>query len=317
MSPSRSGAAAPDTESGGAAAGGRKRARAAAQGATNAASPARRRLRTNLARSFAHGGWSRRSTGTSAARPRRASGLAAPRGQTASLASGDTSVQPAADDDGLQDTIDMIGEGELDRVDAPAARSSAAPTRGATSEAGGPCKNQWRFNPSSSGPIHVDADHEAVQHGGGLAAHIGRPVQPRASEEYLPDVRFGRGRGGGDCGFIIHRPAAARARSWRRLRRGDGCGTWPLDILVCSAARWPPRTTSLRANGRTIRAHEQAAETAPPEHGPARPGGSLRSRPVTTDHGGHGRPRRSRPAPAERFGRSHGGRRERRTRERY
>ena len=36
-------------------------------------------------------------------------------------------------------------------------------------------------------------------------------------------VGFGRGRGGGDCGFIIHRPAASRARSWRRLLRGDGC----------------------------------------------------------------------------------------------
>ena len=36
-------------------------------------------------------------------------------------------------------------------------------------------------------------------------------------------VGFRRGRGGGDCRFIIHRPAAARARSWRRLRRGDGC----------------------------------------------------------------------------------------------
>ena len=33
-------------------------------------------------------------------------------------------------------------------------------------------------------------------------------------------------------------------------------GTWPLDILVCSAAQWLPRTTSLRANGRTIRVHE-------------------------------------------------------------
>ena len=55
--------------------------------------------------------------------------------------------------------------------------------------------------------------------------------------------------------------------AWRRLP-GSG-GTWPLDILLCSAARWPPRTTSSRANGRTIRAHEQAAETAPPGHGPA------------------------------------------------
>ena len=62
----------------------------------------------------------------------------------------------------------------------------------------------------------------------------------------------------------------APVAAWRRLP-GSG-GTWPLDILVCSAARWPPRTTSSRANGRTIRVHEQAAETTPPEHGPAPPG---------------------------------------------
>ena len=36
-------------------------------------------------------------------------------------------------------------------------------------------------------------------------------------------VGFRRGRGGGDCGFIINRPVAARARSWRWLRRGAGC----------------------------------------------------------------------------------------------
>ena len=70
--------------------------------------------------------------------------------------------------------------------------------------------------------------------------------------------------------------------AWRRLPGSSG--TWPLDILVCSAARWPPRTTSSRASGRTIRAHEQAAETAPPGHGPADHG----------DHGDHDRPRRSR-----------------------
>ena len=151
VSPSRSGAAAPDTESGGAAAGGRKRARAAAQGATSAASPARRRLRTNLAGSFAHGGWSRRSTGTSAARPRRASGHAASRGQTASLAAEDTSVQPAADDDGLQDTIDMIGEGEFDRDDEPAA-GSAAPIRGITSEAGGRARTSGASTQAAAGP---------------------------------------------------------------------------------------------------------------------------------------------------------------------
>ena len=44
-------------------------------------------------------------------------------------------------------------------------------------------------------------------------------------------VGFGRGRGGGDCGFVIHRPAAARARSWRRLRRGDAAWQrWHLAI---------------------------------------------------------------------------------------
>ena len=93
----------------------------------------------------------------------------------------------------------------------------------------------------------------------------------------------------------------APVAAWRRLP-GSG-GTWPLDILVCSAARWPPRTTSSRASGRTIRAHEQAAETAPPGppgHGPADHGDHgdqdrpRRSRPVTVvtaGHGGHGRPR--------------------------
>ena len=53
---------------------------------------------------------------------------------------------------------------------------------------------------------------------------------------------------------------------------GSG-GTWPLDIdLFGGVGR---RTTSSRANGRTIRAHERADETAPPGHGPA-------------DHGDHG-----------------------------
>ena len=41
---------------------------------------------------------------------------------------------------------------------------------------------------------------------------------------------------------------------------------WPSDILDCSAARWPPRTTSPRANARTKPAHDQADETAPPGH---------------------------------------------------
>ena len=85
----------------------------------------------------------------------------------------------------------------------------------------------------------------------------------------------------------------APVAAWRRLPSSGG--TWPLDILVCSAARWPPRTTSSRANGRTIRAHEQADETAPLGHGPAPAGLG------PADHGNHGdhdRPRRSRPATA-------------------
>ena len=100
----------------------------------------------------------------------------------------------------------------------------------------------------------------------------------------------------------------APVTAWRRLP--GSCGTWPLDIGVCSAARWPPRTTSSRANGRTIFAQEQAAETAPPGPGPA----------DHCNHGGHDRPRRSRPVTAVtagRFGRGHGGRSERLTRERY
>ena len=46
-------------------------------------------------------------------------------------------------------------------------------------------------------------------------------------------------------------------------------------------------------------------------------GGHGRPRPATAGHGGHDRSRRSLPATAEGFGRGHGGRRERRTRERY
>ena len=47
-----------------------------------------------------------------------------------------------------------------------------------------------------------------------------------------------------------------------------------------------------RAYGRTIREHEQAAETAPPGHGPADHGRSRRSGPTTAVTAGHGRPRR-------------------------
>ena len=62
----------------------------------------------------------------------------------------------------------------------------------------------------------------------GVANYFQRTRGPQFSAAPLESLRacevgFGRGRGGGDCGFIIHRPAAARARSWRRLRRGDGC----------------------------------------------------------------------------------------------
>ena len=85
----------------------------------------------------------------------------------------------------------------------------------------------------------------------------------------------------------------APVTAWRRLP--GRCGTWPLDILVCSAALWPQRTTISRASERTIRAHDRAAETAPPGHGTADHGDH-------GDHGGPGRPRRSRSATA-----NHGG----------
>ena len=85
--------------------------------------------------------------------------------------------------------------------------------------------------------------------------------------------------------------------AWRRLPGSRG--TWPLEILVCSATRWPPRTTSSRANQRTIRAHERVDETTPPGHGLAdrgnrcghgRPGQSWQATAVMAGHGGHGRP---------------------------
>ena len=85
----------------------------------------------------------------------------------------------------------------------------------------------------------------------------------------------------------------APVTAWRRLP-GSG-GTWPLDILVCSAARWPPRTTGAQANQRTIRAPDRADETTPPGHGPV-----TAITAVTADHGDHGR---SRPATAVTAGR--------------
>ena len=67
----------------------------------------------------------------------------------------------------------------------------------------------------------------------GVHLFLAAVAQGMPALEALLLVGFRRGRGGGDCGFIIHRPATSSARSWRRLRRGDGR---PLDILVCSAA---------------------------------------------------------------------------------
>ena len=77
--------------------------------------------------------------------------------------------------------------------------------------------------------------------------------------------------------------------------------TWPLDLLVCSAARWPPRTTSSRRLT-SKRTNDTCARTSRRDGAArARPGGSRRSRwsrpttAVTTDHG---RTRRSRPTTA-------------------
>ena len=118
---------------------------------------------------------------------------------------------------------------------------------------------------------------------------------------------------------IARLPPGQPVTAWRRLPGSNG--TWPLDILVCSEAHWPPQTTSSRANGRTIRAHERADETAPPGHGPA--GHSGHGRPlllrpvtaVTAGHGGHGQPRPNGGTEGRDGG--GGGRRERSTRERY
>ena len=79
--------------------------------------------------------------------------------------------------------------------------------------------------------LRVQWPEEARRDAGGLEPLPDFISLPR-DEEGSPIIRTPRvtalvgfrwGRGGGDCGFIIHRPAAARARSWRRLRRGDGC----------------------------------------------------------------------------------------------
>ena len=68
-----------------------------------------------------------------------------------------------------------------------------------------------------------------------------------------PATRQSSGRGSGSGGNAVE--AIADLLSIARLPPGHdpgaGCGvatlpgsggTWPLDILVCSAARWPPQT---------------------------------------------------------------------------
>ena len=97
--------------------------------------------------------------------------------------------------------------------------------------------------------------------------------------------------------------------AWGRLP-GSG-GTWPLDILVCSAAPWPPRTQHSRMNGqratRTIRVNERTNErnvrATPLGTRPrCRRGGSWRgavtvAMAITASHGGHGLPRPNVPSP--------------------
>ena len=80
----------------------------------------------------------------------------------------------------------------------------------------------------------------------------------------------------------------AQVTAWLRLP--GSCGSWPLDILLCLAAPWPPRTTNSRTNERTIRAQERADETAPQGHGPA---GQRPVTAVTVSHCCHCRPRLS------------------------
>ena len=91
--------------------------------------------------------------------------------------------------------------------------------------------------------------------------------------------------------------------AWRRLPGTGSGGTWPLDILVCSAAPLPPRTTHSRADGhathtgertgkRTDRADDSAGDTAPSASGADRGAGAYTADIASTaGHGGHGLPR--------------------------
>ena len=81
----------------------------------------------------------------------------------------------------------MIDEGGLDREDAPAAGSAAAPTRGATSDAGCRARTSGASTQAAAGPYTSTQITKLSSAGGGLAARIASPVQYHASGEYSPD----------------------------------------------------------------------------------------------------------------------------------
>ena len=109
----------------------------------------------------------------------------------------------------------------------------------------------------------------------------------------IPFVGFRRGRGGGDCGFIINHQAASRARSWRRLRRGDGC---PAEVarhfgLFCGPVAAANAALANDAVARPILVKEERTDGSNCPAG-TRPR-SRRSRPPKAECSGAGsRPRR-------------------------
>ena len=121
----------------------------------------------------------------------------------------------------------MIDEGGLDRDDAPAAGSAAAPTRGATSVTGGRARSSGASFQAAAGP-YTSTQITKLSSAGGLAARIARPVQTRALGEYSPDdalkvstqaaeILFGRTRATvlrvGDIPLVKERQREYKSRS--------------------------------------------------------------------------------------------------------
>ena len=105
------------------------------------------------------------------------------------------------------------------RVRRPACtREPAAPDHGISADTG--CERQANiFRIQKPCPIW------RCRSTAGLAfSRAGHLEVPSCKNQLFGIVGFRQGRVGGDLSDLLsNRPAAARARSWRRLRRGDGC----------------------------------------------------------------------------------------------